>query len=412
MLLDWIRGLPAGWRRLLLGLLGLFTVVAVAQVVHLAFIYYMMDAEVFQDAGWAMRRGQDLYSEDFPTRSGYRFIYPPFAALLFWPMTWAGPVTLQVLWTLSTVAAVYLILFMVLRRLRVPQAWGWAALLLGISLYINPIAANICFGQINVFLALLIVADVLGFLPRRLRGLGVGVAAGIKITPAAYALIFLVRGRWGDVARSFAWFLVTVVVGAIARPQESLYFWTTEFFATNRGGDASYGANQALSGLLARAGIDGTVLQALIYVAFAAGAVAAGVAAWRLEKAGRPVLALTVVALAVSSISPYAVSHHWSIIVLALPLLLTLRAPWAIGLGAALWAAVTLSPYGIFTEGAMGQSTQWTDPHPNLILGNLHGIVGLLTFIVLAACAIRGRIPREAWRDDAAPAPAAAEPAA
>ncbi|WP_448851846.1 glycosyltransferase 87 family protein [Corynebacterium sp. 335C] len=417
MLLDWIRDLPAGRRRLLYGVLGLFSAVMVAQFVHQAFTYYMMDVEVFQDAGWALRRGQDLYSDDFPTRSGYRFIYPPFAALLFAPMTWAGPVTLQVLWTLSTIAAVYLILFMVLRRLRVPQAWGWAALLLGLALRIDPITENVSFGQINVFLALLIVADVLGFLPRQLRGLGIGVAAGIKITPAAYALIFLVRGRWGDVARSFGWFVVTVVIGAIIRPQESLYFWTDEFFATNRGGDAAYEANQALSGLLARAGVEGALLQVLIYAAFVAGAVAAGVAAWKLEKAGRPVLALLTVALAVCAIGPYTVSHHWSIVVLGLPLLLTLRAPWAMGLAVALWAALTLSPYTLFAPDAMGPPTQWATGRPELwLLGNLHGLVGLLVFVVLAAAAIRGHAPREAWRegeprDDGAGSPSAPEAA-
>ena len=42
----------------------------------------LLDVGVFRDAGNALTSGADLY-DDFPTRSGFRFIYPPFAALLF-----------------------------------------------------------------------------------------------------------------------------------------------------------------------------------------------------------------------------------------------------------------------------------------------------------------------------------------
>lgn len=396
MLLEWIHGLPGTRRRLLYAVLGLLTLASIGYLLYLAWTYYMMDVEVFQDAGWALRRGQAIYGDDFPSRSGYAFIYPPFAAVLFAGLTLFGPVTLQVIWTVATIVAVALILHMVLRRLQVPQPWTWTALLLGVAVWLNPIYANFQFGQINVFLALLIVADVLGFLPKWARGLGVGIAAGIKITPAAYALIFLVRGRWGDVLRSFLWFLVTAAIGFIARPSDSVYFWTDEFFATNRGGNAIYEANQAFSGLLARAGLEGAALQAPIYAAFLAGAIAAGVAAWKLERAGKPVLALTVVALAVCSISPYAVSHHWSIMVLALPLLLTLRGFWPLTLAAVFWVAVTAGAYWLFADGYAGSPVTWDGFNlPLWIIGNSHGLMGLIVFITLCWFAIAGRTPEE-----------------
>ena len=207
MLQDRLIALPDRWRRVIAVVGALFAIAVIGFHMYRSATYYMMDVEVFQDAGWAMRRGQDLYSEDFPTRSGYRFIYPPFAALLFYPLTWAGPVTLQIIWTAGTIAAVWAMLWMVSKRLRIPAPALVSFLLLGPALLFDPLAENINFGQINVFLAVLVVADVLGFFPKKLRGLGIGIAAGIKITPAAYALVFLVRKDFRAVLTSFLWFL-------------------------------------------------------------------------------------------------------------------------------------------------------------------------------------------------------------
>ena len=49
---------------------------------------FLLDVGVFRDAGRALLDGNPLYSDDFPTRSGFRFIYPPIAALLFAPLAW------------------------------------------------------------------------------------------------------------------------------------------------------------------------------------------------------------------------------------------------------------------------------------------------------------------------------------
>ncbi|WP_075690971.1 glycosyltransferase 87 family protein [Corynebacterium sphenisci] len=394
MLQDRIAALPPATRRRLLLLAGLLAAGVVALHLHRAFTYYMMDVEVFQDAGWALRRGQDLYSADFPTRSGFRFIYPPFAALLFWPTTWAGPTTLQVLWTAATIAAVWAILAMAATRLLLPRPRLAAAVLLGPALLVDPLRANIDFGQINVFLALLVVADVLGFLPRWARGAGVGVAAGIKITPAAYALIFLVRGRGGDVARSAGWFLLTAAVGFALRFEESVYYWTEEFFAGNRGGEPIYPPNQAVSGLVARAGVTGAAETAIVAAVFLAGAVAAGLAAWRLERIGRPVLALAAIALAVCVTGPYTVSHHWSIIIVGLPLLARLRSRPALALGIAFYLAHLIAPYGVFgEEGAVAANPLvW-------VIGNAQGIAGVVLLTALAWAAITGRVPElPRWR--------------
>ncbi|MBV7294380.1 DUF2029 domain-containing protein [Corynebacterium sp. TAE3-ERU12] len=391
MLVERLQALPVARRRQLTWLAAVIATIVVGAQLYRACTYYMMDVEVFQDAGWALRRGQDLYSEDFPTRSGFRFIYPPFAALLFYPTTWAGPTTLQIIWTAATIAAVWAILWMVSRRLALPRPALAATLLLGPAFVLDPLWENVSFGQINVFLAVLVIADVLGFIPKPLRGLGIGVAAGIKITPAAFALLFLVRGQWGNVARSFGWFLVTVIIGFAVRFKESIYYWTDEFFAGNRGGAPTYEANQALSGLVARGGLTGTALEVVTLTGFVAGAVLAGVAAWRFERAGRSMLALMVVIIAVCVTGPYAVSHHWSIVCAGLPLLLTLRNKLALGIGVAFYLANIIAPYTVFIGQPDGRATSvgmW-------LWGNMQGIMGLVVLLALVATALIGRVPTE-----------------
>lgn len=384
MLMDRLSTLSVVQRRILAIVFGLVSLVVVIDIIYLAATAYMMDLEVFQDAGWALRRDQDLYSPEFPTRSGFRFIYPPFAALLFYPLTWAGPVTLQIIWTFATMAAVWAMLWMVLTRLGSERPKLMATCVLGVVMLLDPLRANVLFGQINVVLALLVVSDVLGFLPKKLRGLGVGIAAGIKITPAAYALVFLMRRDFAAVAKSFCWFLVTVAIGFAVRFEESIYFWTDEFFAGNRGGAPAYEANQAFSGLLARAGVEGTALDVAIYGFFLFGAIAAAFVAWVYHRNGYEVAALASVALAVSFAGPYAVSHHWSIVMVFVPLVLFVREIGHIIVGTLFMIAHWWAPYKVFVGNDFGYAAgvgQW-------FYGNMQGIMGGVLFFTCLGYAI------------------------
>ena len=59
--------------------------------------------------------------------------------------------------------------------------------------YLEPIPANFAFGQINVVLMTLVIADCV---PRRTpwpRGLLLGLAIALKLTPAVFLLYFLLR---------------------------------------------------------------------------------------------------------------------------------------------------------------------------------------------------------------------------
>ena len=104
------------WVWVLIGVLAAAS--GLSEVVGSAARGELLDVGVFRDAGNALTSGADLY-DDFPTRSGFRFIYPPFAALLFVPLTWMPEPVMDVVWTLATMACVALISWLALRRLDV-----------------------------------------------------------------------------------------------------------------------------------------------------------------------------------------------------------------------------------------------------------------------------------------------------
>ncbi|MEL4162096.1 glycosyltransferase 87 family protein [Corynebacterium bovis] len=297
----------------------------------------LLDLGVFTDAGAALARGRDIYGAGFPSRTGYRFIYPPFAAGLFVALTWLPQDLCETAWTAATVVAVWGIVVMGLGAL-VPRwrtgpgrhrLWLAGAGLTGYALLLEPVQMTLLYGQINVFLFLLVTADVLGYVPARLRGTAVGVAAGVKITPAAYALYFLATRQWGNLLRSLAGFLGTVVVGFLLRPADSVYFWTTEAFDTGRAGTFWAPPNLALTGVLTRAGVDPAAVRDIMVPGLALFAVLAFVAVRALTDRGGAarggsVTALTVLLLAVSLSAPVAVTHHWAGVVIVVPLVFAL----------------------------------------------------------------------------------------
>jgi alpha-1,2-mannosyltransferase len=281
----------------------------------------LLDLSVFRDAGYAITQHLPLYSEQFPSASGFRFIYPPFAAILFAPMAAVPQRALQIGWSALNLVLLWWILRTVLARLRVPSP-NWVAIAaLGPALLLEPVRSNFEFGQVNIVLMALVIADCLGVLPRRLRGIGIGIAAGVKITPAAFGLLLILRRDGAGVARALTAFGATVLIGWVARPQESLYFWATEFFRTDRAGDHEFARNQALTGLIARWGATGVTKDVLWLLGVTAIIAAAAYAGHRFTRCGMHVAATAVVALAALLAAPLAVTHHWTYAVLLVPLM-------------------------------------------------------------------------------------------
>jgi alpha-1,2-mannosyltransferase len=374
---------PPSWTKATWLIGSILSLAMIARYLVQAVNHELLDLSVFRDAGYAITKNLPLYSEAFPSASGFRFIYPPFAAILFGPMAAVPHRALQIGWSALNLFLLWWILRTVLARLHV-RSPNWAAMAaLGPALLLEPVRSNFEFGQINIVLMALVVADCLGVLPRRFRGVGIGIAAGIKITPAAFGLLLLFRRDGSGVARALMAFGTTMLIGFLVRPQESLYFWATEFFRTDRAGGHEFSRNQALTGLITRLGAAGhtkDVLWLLGVIAIVAAAVFAG---RRFTQSGMHVAATGVVALAALLAAPFAVTHHWTYIVLLVPLIIAPGhrrwRPWLI-------AAAVVFVVGPHTS-LPGPDVTGVEAVVRQAVGNAQAITGLALMIgaVIAA---------------------------
>ncbi|MGV0409195.1 glycosyltransferase 87 family protein [Corynebacterium resistens] len=351
---------------------------------HFSWNHGLMDAGVFRDAGFAITHGHPLYSDEFPTRSGFRFLYPPFAAVLFAPLMLVGERVQDMAWTVGTITAVFATVGMCAHRLGLRPWWMWAVACAGFSVILEPLRSHLDYGQINIFLVALVVADVLGYIPRRFRGLGIGIAAGIKITPAGFGLIFLVRKDWASLARAFGTFLFTVLIGFIIRGHDAVYFWTEEFFGSDRAGAPGYPRNQALTGVFTRAGMDPDMAAKVMIPGFLIIAALCVWGAYRYEKAGHPVASYLLVTLGICLANPVAVTHHWSGIVVAWALVMAPVRRWLLLPLLFMLFAFYFRWYKIYP-----QVEHFDFDLRTWLEGNLEGISGVVMFICLLVLAAR-----------------------
>ncbi|GAA2389196.1 hypothetical protein GCM10010420_10930 [Streptomyces glaucosporus] len=387
----------------------------------------MIDLMVYRAEGWTARTGGDLYAMR-ATHAELPMTYPPFAALLFVPLTLVGVPEMRVLATgvnlALLVALVHLSLRLVGRPLRIPRpaaALGLAAA----AVWCEPVWTTLRYGQINLLLAVLVLWDLSRRPGHRWAGAGIGIAAGIKLTPALFAVFLalcgLVRawrrlrgtgrsdGIWNPWLRQAAvaagTFAGTVLLAAAVLPRDSWRFWTEAVFSPERVGRVEDTANQSLRGVLARLlhtgdpGSGWLLLAAAVALAGLATAVAADLAGPRRLPSAQ---AWAVVACASTAllVSPVSWSHHW---VWCVPAVLLLGSE-ALRRASALWWTGTALTALLFCSYAL-----WWVPHgpsgrfelrqsgAEMVLSAVYPVAGtavLLLTAVLSVRALRRPVPR------------------
>ena len=247
-----------------------------------------------------------------------QFTYPPFAALVFYPLHFLPFAVVGLLWQLGIVAALYGSAVLVLKLLKVTdarRAMAWTAL----TIWFEPVRHLFELGQIG---ALLMVAVLGAVVSRRwwVSGLLVGVAAGVKLTPAVAGLYFVGGRQWRAVAWSAVVFASTVALSIAVGGAQARFYFTDLMGNADRVGVVDTPMNQSLRGVLSYvAGHDVGYGPALL-VAVAATAAVGVMAWWRIGPAdalGR----IVVVMLFGLLISPISWTHHW---VWVLPLVMWL----------------------------------------------------------------------------------------
>jgi alpha-1,2-mannosyltransferase len=302
---------------------------------------------------------------------------------------------------------------------------GAALAVAALALWTEPVQQTLDFGQVNLVLMLVVVADLC--LPDRywFTGIGVGLAAGIKLTPLVFIPYLLLTGRRRAAAVAAGTFAVTVAGSLLVFPKAADRYWLGGlFWHEQHAVNPVYVGNQSLYGVLARIlGTAATVQPYWLIAAAAAGAAGLAMAVWA-SRAGLELAGVLACALTSLLISPISWSHHWVWIAPALVLLADLARRAARPLAAWLGLAGVVALYLAYPLAAApgGPRTPegliWTLPPSALqgadldgvqwLAGSLYVLAGLAALAVLAAALARRTRTRTA--PAAAPSGAAARP--
>jgi alpha-1,2-mannosyltransferase len=428
-----IRQLPAGvrwstvsWR--------LFQAATIGAVVWagwrlLATTPYRIDIDVYRMGGRAWLDGTSLYDDLFGTVAGLGlpFTYPPLAAAVFSPFAWLSLDAASATITGITFALLMVTTAIVLTRLQVwehsprqsgpawrRRCWLAAAVVAPSVVYLEPIRSNFEFGQINVVLMTLVIADCVPKKTPWPRGLLVGVAIALKLTPAVFLLYFLLRRDTRALLVSVAAAILATAVGFVLAPHDSWQYWTETVHDTDRIGTATYLTNQNIAGTLARLGIAETP-RFVIWLIACFGVL--GLTIWAVRRVLRTgdspaprageqaVLALVCVAMFGLVVSPVSWSHHW---VWALPAVVTTAVlayryrNVAMGVVSATGVALMyFAPIHLMTEHKETSAALWRQ-----MLGGSYVWWALALIVVAGAVALR-EDHDDLGRIDSAPAHAA-----
>jgi alpha-1,2-mannosyltransferase len=238
------------------------------------------------------------------------FIYPPFAAVCAVPLALLDSSTVQWLWLLGMVAALTYAVVRMLKSMGMRAGgalYSLAALLVGVTAWLEPMRLTAQLGQINLVLLVLVVGDLLTTRRSKWSGIGIGLAAGLKLTPALFIVYLLVTRRIRAAAVATATLAATVGIGFVFAPSDSVNYWLHgEFDDVNRISHDPL-ANTSVGGLLLR--LHASHPMATV-VALVVAVVAVVIAAWAYRR-DQSVLALAIVGMASAAASPFSWSHHW-----------------------------------------------------------------------------------------------------
>jgi alpha-1,2-mannosyltransferase len=367
-----------------------------------------VDLHVYLGGAAALGRPGTLYSyvyadqtPDFPLP----FTYPPFAAVVFYPLHLLPFGLVAFLWQVATMAALYGAIRISQRLTGVPAgahgrrlAMAWTA----ITIWIEPLRSTFDYGQVNV---LLMTAVLWAVYTTRwwLSGLLVGVAAGIKLTPAVSGVYLAGARRWAATVFSAVVFVATIGISVLVVGDQTRYYFTDLLGDAHRVGPIATSFNQSWRGGISRILGHDVGFGPLLVAAIAVTAVLA-VLAWRALDSSDQLGRLIVVELFGLLLSPISWTHHW---VWLVPLMI-----WALhGAGRALrgarivgWGWLVLTVIGVPWLLSFAQPTIWQISRPWYLAwaALIYTVTAVATLIWIAATGSRGRGAMAGERAEAA----------
>ncbi|ASU80643.1 DUF2029 domain-containing protein [Actinopolyspora erythraea] len=376
-----------------------------------------IDGEVYQIGARAWLNGQPLYHDLPPTDVGLRlpFIYPPFAAFAFVPLALVPKPAAVAMIMIVSHAALLATLYVTLRAADFAPANRRRALLvtaavLPLATLAEPVRETLTYAQINLVLMALVAVDCLWRVDGRRplpypRGLLLGIAAGLKLTPAVFLLFFLLRRDLRAIVTTLLTFLATVALGFLLAFDDAREFWLHEVFASSDvsfgpqfTGDASiYAGNVSLRSLLSKLTVPEPWLTLCLgaLIVLMAGLAIFGMLSALRPRDGRPrdySTALVINAVFGLLVSPISWSHHWVWIVPGLVLLFGrgyTRGNWplliSLGLAAELYL---IGPHWLVPQGD-GKELTWN--FFEHLIGNAYVYLGVGFLLYRAWLGLRER---------------------
>jgi alpha-1,2-mannosyltransferase len=272
-----------------------------------------IDLEVYRFGVQAWWDGHDLYGPLPPVANGAElpFVYPPFAVLLLSPLVllpWdAAVVTLYVISTACLAVTLYLVSRVAWPPLGRRGGVVVTSLALPLTVLLEPISQTYQFGQVSLIMMALVAVDCLAGKTVWPRGFGIGLAAAIKLTPAAFVLFFLVRRDYRSAARAGITFAVAALIGFIADFHASVEYWFQGGLSGGGVSGTAFKTNQTIEAALVRTGLSGAPEKALWILL----AVALLVLVARAMRQAEPALALMANAGLALLVSPTSWSHYY-----------------------------------------------------------------------------------------------------
>ncbi len=275
------------------------------------------DLKIYDAAVRAWAAGNPLYDYAQPDSlmGSLGFTYPPLAAVLMSPMSllpWQAVQSITVIAIALACAAFTYLLLKDSVVMRGPQGLLIIGVATCLAFLFEPIRENISYGQVNLFLGLLIVADVL-FVARRYPkffGVAIGLAAAIKLTPAIFIAYLVITQRWRPAITAAVTAVVLSLGVAVVAPHEVWSFFTNILWDTSRVGHPDNVFNQSINGFLARLVSPEAPSRPL----WALLSLVVGVfGLWRARKlylAGDDLAGVTVTGLVGLMVSPVSWTHH------------------------------------------------------------------------------------------------------
>ncbi|MFI7210250.1 glycosyltransferase family 87 protein [Micromonospora maritima] len=275
------------------------------------------DLTMYLGAAQAFLDGEPVYRLGYTTLN-LPYTYPPITLPFLTPLTLLDDRAALYVWTAAGLLAMLAVLWFTLRMLGYEGArgrLGLAAAVLAVLVWSEPLHRNFYLGQINIFVLLLVVADLARPDRSRFKGVGVGLATTVKLLPGLFVVYLLLTRRIRAAVVAGATFVGLTVLGAVVQPRGSYDYWIAgRAFDSSRPLATSgprYAGNQSLQGFVSRL-LGSDELNSRPWALSVVIAAAAGLGlAVALHRLGEEAMAMVVVGFTTLVVSPVSWSHYW-----------------------------------------------------------------------------------------------------